>query len=102
VILLRCRPFCGYVHEFVTKTGFTHHRIGMKDRRVANFTQSLNPTGCRQIQIQIQKNIFRLKTDNKSTGEAQPAKYLKSRRTDYTTQCQLGNAKQENDELNPA
>jgi hypothetical protein len=49
------------------------------------------------------KKNFRLKTNNKSTaGEAQPANYLKSR-TDYTTaQCQLVNAKQENDELNPA
>jgi hypothetical protein len=41
----------------------------------------------------MQKNL-RLKTNNKSTGEAQSANYLKSR-TDYTTQCQLGNAKQE-------
>jgi hypothetical protein len=39
------------------------------------------------------KNL-RLKTNNKSTGEAQSANYLKSR-TDYTTQCQLVNAKQE-------
>jgi hypothetical protein len=39
---------------------------------------------------------------NKSTGEAQSANYLKSR-TDYTTKCQLVNAKVENrDELKPA
>jgi hypothetical protein len=37
---------------------------------------------------------FTFETNNKSTGEAQSANYLKSR-TDYTTQCQLGNAKQE-------
>jgi hypothetical protein len=48
------------------------------------------------------KKNLRLKTKNKSTGEAQSANYLKSR-TDYTTQCQLVNAKLENDELmNPA
>jgi hypothetical protein len=46
----------------------------------------------------MKKNL-RLKTNNKSTGEAQSANYLKSR-TDYTTQCQLVNAKLENDELN--
>jgi hypothetical protein len=42
------------------------------------------------------------KTNNKSTGEAQPANYLKSARsriTDYTTQCQLVNAKQETTEI---
>jgi hypothetical protein len=49
----------------------------------------------------IMKKNLRLKTNNKSTGEAQSANYLKSR-TDYTTQCQLVNAKLENDELNPA
>jgi hypothetical protein len=49
----------------------------------------------------LNKNL-RLKTNNKSTGEAQSANYLKSRITDYTTQCQLVNAKLENDELNPA
>jgi hypothetical protein len=48
------------------------------------------------------KKNLRLKTNNKPTGEAQSANYLKSR-TDYTTQCQLVNAKLENDELiNPA
>jgi hypothetical protein len=47
------------------------------------------------------KKNLRLKTNNKSTGEAQSANYLKSR-TDYTTKCQLVNAKLENDELNPA
>jgi hypothetical protein len=47
------------------------------------------------------KKNLRLKTNNKSTGVAQSANYLKSR-TDYTTQCQLVNAKLENDELNPA
>jgi hypothetical protein len=43
--------------------------------------------------IKKKKNL-RLTTNNKSTGEAQSANYLKSR-TDYTTQCQLVNAKQE-------
>jgi hypothetical protein len=41
----------------------------------------------------FEKNL-RLKTNNKSTGEAQSANYLKIR-TDYTTQSQLGNAKQD-------
>jgi hypothetical protein len=50
--------------------------------------------------LEKKKNL-RLKTNNKSTGEAQSANYLKSP-TDYTTQCQLVNAKLENDELNPA
>jgi hypothetical protein len=48
---------------------------------------------------------FNLKTNNKSTGsEAQLANYLIkiSCRRDYTTQCQLVNAKQKDDELNPA
>jgi hypothetical protein len=40
------------------------------------------------------KKNLRLKTNNKSTLEAQSANYLKSR-TDYTTQGQLVNAKQE-------
>jgi hypothetical protein len=42
------------------------------------------------------KKNFRLKTNNESTGDqaGQSANYLKSR-TDYTTQCQLVNAKQE-------
>jgi hypothetical protein len=44
----------------------------------------------RENDTQTRKNL-RLKTNNKSTGEAQSAKYLKSR-TDYTTQCQLVNA----------
>jgi hypothetical protein len=37
-----------------------------------------------------EKNFIRLKTNNKSTGEAlqQPADYLKNR-TEYTTECQL-------------
>jgi hypothetical protein len=42
----------------------------------------------------VKKKNLRLKTNNKSTGEAQSANYLKSR-TDYTSQCQIGNAKQE-------
>jgi hypothetical protein len=50
--------------------------------------------------VEKKKNL-RLKTNNKSTGEAQSANYL-TRRTDYTTQCQLVNAKLENHELNPA
>jgi hypothetical protein len=56
----------------------------------------------RSVSVPQKKNL-RLKTNNKSTGEAQSANYLKSR-TDYTTQCQcqLVNAKLENDELNPA
>jgi hypothetical protein len=50
------------------------------------------------LMVGAKKNL-RLKTNNKSTGlEAQSANYLKSR-TDYTTQCQLVNAKLENDEL---
>jgi hypothetical protein len=55
----------------------------------------------RQVQVHwsgpnciYKKKNLRLKTNNKSTGEAQSANYLKSR-TDYTTQCQLVNAKQE-------
>jgi hypothetical protein len=53
------------------------------------------------LSANLMKKNLRLKTNNKSTGEAQSANYLKSR-TDYTTQCQLANAKLENDELNPA
>jgi hypothetical protein len=53
------------------------------------------------FQVSNVKKNLRLNTNNKSTGEAQSANYLKSR-TDYTTQCQLVKAKLENDELNPA
>jgi hypothetical protein len=54
------------------------------------------------VHVKEEEFRLRLKTNNKSTGEAQSANYLKSR-TDYTTQyCQLVNAKLENDELNPA
>jgi hypothetical protein len=53
--------------------------------------------------INSDKKNLRLKTDmNKSTGEAQPANYLKNR-TDYTAKCQLVIAKQlQNDEHKPA
>jgi hypothetical protein len=56
------------------------------------------------LELLRKKKNLRLKTNNKSTGEAQPANYLKNRTlTDYTTQCQIGNAKLGiNDELYPA
>jgi hypothetical protein len=50
----------------------------------------------------LEKKNLRSKTNNMSTGDqAQPANYLKNR-ADYTAECQLVNAKQQNDELNPA
>jgi hypothetical protein len=41
------------------------------------------------VNLKLNKKNLRLKTNNKSTGEAQySANYLKSQ-TDYTTKCQL-------------
>jgi hypothetical protein len=65
------------------------------------FAAHLNDAVKAALIFDKKKKNLRLKTNNKSTGEAQSANYLKSR-TDYTTQCQLVNAKLENDELNPA
>jgi hypothetical protein len=49
--------------------------------------------------LEEEEFTFEIKTNNKSTGEAQSANYLKSR-TDYTTsQCQSVNAKLEKKNL---
>jgi hypothetical protein len=59
----------------------------------ANAVRALDDllNSCLSLLGKKKKKNLRLKTNNKSTGEAQPANYLKSR-TDYTAECQLVNA----------